>query len=365
MKYQTIILLTLMMLCGVSDSDAQQTKRLTADKHNEYGLIYSLPITALEIEIEATHTIKKAGPFYQYAKKHIGTADVITADSDSWELTALNVRPVGISDGEEYLMQLKSGSITAIYVNENNMIRSINSEPDDDNPTEELSPKEKELSSLDEKEYLKYVNEDFLISQSSAKKAQILAQSLMEVRDAKISLTRGTAETMPSDGHQLELMLNSLNRQEQVMTDAFVGTTQTESVVKKIIYIPTPENQGRQVLFRLSDFAGIVESDDYSGDPVYIDVEITRQGEMPINEKGEEKRLPKDAVIYNIPGEADVRISFLGEKLYDENIEFSQFGLKFGLNPSLFTSKKEPSYVIFNPTTGAIKEIGTMPAVED
>lgn len=41
----------------------------------------------------------------------------------------------------------------------------------------------------------------------------MLAESLMEIREAKVSLTRGTAETMPTDGRQLELMLESLRHQ--------------------------------------------------------------------------------------------------------------------------------------------------------
>ena len=35
-------------VCAAS-ADAQQTKMLTADKHNEYGIVYSLPLTELKI----------------------------------------------------------------------------------------------------------------------------------------------------------------------------------------------------------------------------------------------------------------------------------------------------------------------------
>ena len=38
---------------------AQETQRLTADKLNEYGILYSLPITHLNIEVEAVKTVKK------------------------------------------------------------------------------------------------------------------------------------------------------------------------------------------------------------------------------------------------------------------------------------------------------------------
>ena len=48
---------------------AQETQRLTANKHNEYGLIYSLPKTHVNIEVEAVRTVKKAGPYYRYARE--------------------------------------------------------------------------------------------------------------------------------------------------------------------------------------------------------------------------------------------------------------------------------------------------------
>ena len=44
-------------------SMAQTTQKLTANKANEYGLIYSLPQTVLDITIEAERTVKRPGEF--------------------------------------------------------------------------------------------------------------------------------------------------------------------------------------------------------------------------------------------------------------------------------------------------------------
>ena len=49
-------------------AQAQQTKMLTADKHNEYGIVYRLPVTSVRFEVTARRTVSKAGPYYQYAK---------------------------------------------------------------------------------------------------------------------------------------------------------------------------------------------------------------------------------------------------------------------------------------------------------
>ena len=347
---------------------AQQTKILTAEKHNEYGLVYTLPNTALEIEVTAGHTVKKAGKYYQYAKKYIGTDKVIKADSEVWSITDVKVKSYGVPDDEEqYLMQLKPGSLTYICVDNSGMLLAINKEvelPGNNMLTRsgeeiggsESSSRGSRKEKVDMQEYLKYVDEDFLASQSSAKQAQMLAESLMEIRDSKISLTRGTAETMPTDGRQLELMLASLAHQEESIMAAFCGATDSETVKRTYTFIP--EEEGRTVLFRMSDFAGFVGRDDLSGDPVYISVVPGREPELPVDVKGETKKLPKDAIMYVIPGSAKISISLLGETLYEKEIEFSQFGVKFGLAPTLFTDKKAPSFAVFDPATGAVKEIG-------
>ena len=309
MKTSKILALAAFSLL-TAQSNAQQTKILTADKHNEYGLVYTLPTTNLEIEVTAKRTVNVAGPFYQYAKKFIGTDKVIKEDSESWVITGVKVRPYGVADNsEQYLMQLKQGALTSICVDENGMLLAINKEVSANNGGSEstLSTRPSGIDNININEYLQYVDEDFIASQSSAKKAQMLAESLMEIRDAKISLTRGTAETMPTDGKQLELMLNSLSHQEQVLTGAFLGVSESETVSRTFTFTPTGD--GRTVLFRMSDFAGFVGADDYSGDPVYITVKTTRKGELPKDAKGEEKKLPKDAVIYNIPGAAEIAVT--------------------------------------------------------
>ncbi len=349
------VLLAATALCLAIPATAQQTRTLTADKHNEYGLVYTLPVTAVRFDVTARHTVSHAGPYFQYAKKYIGTDKVVKEDSEHWEILSVKATPVGIPDTEnEYLMQLKPGALTSICVADDGMLLAINR--DVDAPAAPEMPEDTRLKSeVGPRDYLQFVNEDFLASQSSAKQAQMLSESLMEVRDAKISLTRGTAETMPTDGRQLELMLNSLSQQEASMTAAFLGTVESQTVTRSFVF--TPGEPGRSVLFRMSDFAGFVAADDYSGEPVYVNVKVTRRGEMPVDDKGDEKKVPRDAVIYNIPGAATVSLSHSGKTLWSGDLECSQYGIQFGLQPTLFSDRKARSYAVFDPATGALVKI--------
>lgn len=349
--------IALTLLASASAADAQQTKILTPEKYNDYGLVYSLPITALDIHVTAKKETLTAGPFAQYARKYIGTDKVITGDAERWTITDVTVTPYGILDTDsKYIMQLKPGALTYIGVSNDGMLLSINTNPPAAAPKVSSIPSGP-VQSFTGKEYLKYVDEDFTASQSTAKQAQMLSESLMEAREAHISLTRGTADNMPVDGRQLELMLNALQAQEDALTAAFTGTVTSEVITRSFNF--TPDDEGQTTLFRFADFKGFTDADDYSGAPVNISVKITAEGQIPVDAAGNPKQLPKDAVRYCIPGTALITITLDGKTLYSKEIDCSQYGVEFGLNPTLFTDKKEPSYAIFNPVTGALQEIGT------
>ena len=54
---------------------AQTSQKLSAGKANDYGLIYSLPVTGLDIYIEAELNEEHPGEFHNYAK---GTSESTT-----------------------------------------------------------------------------------------------------------------------------------------------------------------------------------------------------------------------------------------------------------------------------------------------
>ena len=355
--FHRILAAAVTLLCTAA-LPAQQTQRLTADRHNEYGLVYSLPMTSLSVNVTAVKTVERAGKYRQYAAKCLGIDNVVAEDRTRWEITGVSVTPFGVAyDDNQYLMQLKPGASTFISVDDNGMLLAINTDADaPEAPETGTAVVSSTQQDNDADEYLQYVNEDFLASQSSLKQAQMLAESIMEVRDAKIALTRGTADNMPTDGKQLELMLASLRRQEESMTRVFTGDVYTEQINASFTF--TPGEDGRTVLTRVSDYDGFTDADDYAGEPLYISVKETDKAELPTDEKGEVKKLPRDAVMYTIPGRAQVSLTWRGKTIWSGEFDMAQYGVQFGLNPSLFTDRKNPSYVIFDTATGGVRKIG-------
>ena len=344
----------------------QQTKVLTAEKHNEYGLVYSLPTTALQISVTARKETKKAGPYAQYAKKFTGYANVISEDEVKWSITDISVEQVGIKgDTPQYLMQLKAGATTFIGVSADGVLLSINTQPED--PEFDFDGSVDKSGKLisgggHPDDYLKFVDMDFVSAQNSMKQAEMIAASLMDVRETKLDLKSGNSDNAPSDGRQFELMLKGLDEQEDALSRAFTGSVTIEEFTSEFLYVPTRSCE--EILFRLSNFRGFTDADDYSGSPVYIKTEITKEGTLPVDLNGEPKKFPKDGVVYGIPGMARISIFTAKDRLYNAELPFSQFGTTFGLAPALFTDKKAPSYARFSPVTGAVVEIGSVTKTE-
>lgn len=358
MKKLSILILFCFAL--VATASSQATKMLTGDKANEYGLIYSLPLTELDIDLTATFTERVAGPYRQYAPRYLGKVNVIDKDSRSCELQSATLSTRGVAGPDKYLMTLKPGTTTAICVDTDGMLLSINTEttpPSLPPPAADIVPLRPDMD-----EYLKYVDEDFLVSLSDAKKAQMLAQAIMEIRESRLSLSRGTAETMPADGRQLELMLQSLQAQEDAMIRAFTGYEYTYTESRRITVVPDSADlpSTSSVIARIAPGEHFRNSDDLVGEPIYLSISSVSEPELPLNAKGEPKAIPKDAVVYRIPGTVNVSLSFRGRNFLNQEISIAQNGILFGLDPKLFTDKRAPSFAIFNPATGAVEKVAAM-----
>lgn len=352
-----------LLLLGPLSMQAQTTSKLTANKTNEYGVIYTLPLTAFEVTLAVEKTVNTPGEFYQYAKKYLNTAP-ISASSTSWRVTEAVVNPTAVPDeNERYLVTLKGGTNTYVMVSDRNFPLSINDDAYDAAVVTTPLPEavEAQPTVLQLPVARQAVTEEMLQSRSSAKRAELAAAKIYELRRNRNEIIAGQADAMPSDGQAMELALANLDAQEAALTAMFLGTTSTSVEVRTYtVTIPEDGSKKRTVFARLSAVDGLVDADDLSGDPIYFSFTPATRGELPVNEKGVEKTFPKGGVAYRIPGTAQVKVEFDGETLVGKTFDVAQLGVVFGIDPALFTNKKAPSYLHFNPLTGAIRELGTL-----
>lgn len=339
----------------------QTTQRLSATKANDYGIIYSLPKTMVDVTLEAEITERKPGEFYKYAKKYLNIDNPIVEESHSVRLLSATVGSHGEANQDErYLVTLKGGFTPLMDLTVDNLPLSINIEGDVPAPTTVLPVARKAgLTPLETQAANQVITEEMLQSHSTAKRAELAAAQIYALRASRTDLITGQAEQMPPDGKAMELVLNNIDQQEAALMAMFVGTESTRTEVITVEYDPNGDVD-KYVLARISPVEGFVAPTDLSGRPVYLSVKETLRGEMPVNEKGETLPFPKGGVAYCVPGTALIKVTCDGKNYAEESVKMSQLGVVYGMAPALFTDKKAPVYVKFDSATGAIVETGAV-----
>ena len=132
-------------------SIAQTSQRLTADKTNEYGLIYTLPSTNVEITVCIERTVRQPGQFHNYARKYLNVSDAIMRTDESVKVTQVVLNSFGVADpSKRYLAQFKNGSTPFMNIGPENAPLNINTEETYIVPTATITePEEPEENPLD------------------------------------------------------------------------------------------------------------------------------------------------------------------------------------------------------------------------
>ena len=227
---KSLLTLSLIAVCSAT-SVAQSTQKLTAGKHNEYGLIYSLPVTHVRITVEAEKTVLKAGPFFNYAKKYLGVDKVVVADSVKWTIKNIDIDTYGVPDADNrYLMQFKSGYAPFVILSKEGLPLAINEE-NVETPLPVKQPVKAEPSRLDNNNYASSLPGELLAGESLSKRAEIAARMIYKIRESRTNYATGEADQMPPDGEAMRLALEHLDQQEADLMALFCGTCTTETDV--------------------------------------------------------------------------------------------------------------------------------------
>ena len=204
-----------------------------------------------------------------------------------------------------------------------------------------------------------FMTADMLAAGSNSKLAELVAQEIFDIRDARNQINRGENDQMPKDGEQLKLMLQGLDQQETALTQLFTGVTTIDTTETELTFIPQ-KGQKRTLLFRLSKWLGLVDSDDLSGEPYYMNVEQLNDVAMP-NVPQTDKKKEEPALIVAIPAKIRLTITdALSKPIDSEEMYAAQFGDVYGLSQELF-SKKQVSHLRINPITGVVEHFEMEP----
>ncbi len=329
---------------------------------NALGVVYSLPVTMLKIDVEAIKVVEEAGPYALYAEKYLGVKDAVMNSKVYYQMGAIATSTVGLPDQTRtYLIEVGKSSIPRVDLTSNGVMVGFNLSADQEQPATQvkITPLAEEKGPV-----INISSEDLLMANSTAKMAEVVAQQIYRLRESRTDILTGEAENMPSDGEALKLMLKTLEEEEQGLVAQFVGKVTRTSSLKTIYYEPG-EDVIKTILFRFSTFNGIVDKEDLSGEPIYLNLQGDRFETRQLTEK-DQKKLDKDIINgklgmpYIVPGEASIEIYNNKTKtLCKGKYLTAQYGELCYLPLELFNPGKNEKLVKleFYTETGAIKEI--------
>jgi hypothetical protein len=358
MKFLNVLLL--LSLFTFSPLTAQtKVIKMSATKSADYGVAYFLPKTVLTVNVEYGKTTLKAGIYAKYAGKFLGLDEksVIPEDRIYYTLDKINVGSKGIPDKKESYLVIFKAKTTApfVYLTEDGLICTINAEYEIPKPAQQ-NVTTGSVEKLPVVNVQSMFTEEYLHAGSTLKMAEVAAKQIYKLRESRNDLLTGDAENAPRDGEGMKLVLATLEAQEKALVELFTGTTAVEKFDSEFEVEPTFD-LSKEVLFRFSKYLGLVDADDLSGNPVYINVVKTDEGNGEIEPDPKKKAKEQESIVYNLPGKASVEIFYGLNSLYKNTIQIAQFGEKQILAASLFDDKKAPVKVYFYPNTGAIKQI--------
>jgi hypothetical protein len=344
-------LILLLSILKIEAFAQQNVEPIQSVKNANYGLIYSLPKTALELNVQIQKTVKKAGPYAKYAKKYFGLnpSEVIFSDEKSFEITSITINKKGIADPDRtYKITAKPKSLAnLLQLNENGVICGINIPAE---TPKEILPTKTSSSNAALSFNKEGLGEDYFLA-DSAKMAEVAASQIYLLRESETGLSVGTSDNNPSDGTTLQLMLQEVKAKEGQLMELFTGKAET-TVEQKTIELVPEKDINKETLFLFSATKGIVDKDDATGKPVYISLKMNKK-EVPQTENS--KKPSKNGIIYCLPGSADIEISDGKTILYKGNDAIAQFGTTLAL-PVKFLDKNRVK-ITFNTETGALKSL--------
>lgn len=359
-----IYLIAACMVALIPAASAQTTQRLSASKANDYGLVYSLPITEVDITIEVEHTLRAPGEFHNYARRNLAISDAVTAESQSATVKSVTFTPRGVADpANRWTVQFKSGSNVSMLLSADGIPLAVNAvQPAALSLPALPEAQPKKPTALETEAARQAMTQEIIRSSSLSKRAELAARRIFELRDMRSDLLSGQTDNPPADGQAMQLMLDNLAGQEAALTAMFAGTVSTYTSVGTVSYTADSNGTSSEVIARISPTEGVIDSDNLAGAPVYLTVKILEEASLPVNEKGEVKKFPKGGLAYTIPGTARFSVSYAGSVIAEADIPLAQLGVTFGLDPALFSDKKAPSQLLFDPNTGGVLYLG--PATE-
>ena len=309
-------------------------------REGELAVVYYTPQTQIVIDIDYESVILHRGIYADFAKKYLGTAEVVKDDDMWYRITNISTHTQTVAD---HSRMHKVDSNLPLTLTADGILEAYNGVESQKSRVESQEPRveSKVLPLL----------EEHIVGKTLAEQAQGAAKLIYRIRENRLYLISGEVDKMPTDGRAMELAINKLDEMEQQLVELFVGRIEVEKHRKTIVYTPVATEKTDLAYF--SEQHGFTNA--ANGDPIVMNINARRQ--IKGNPNSDKKKAPIPSQIsYNLPGTANYKVSYLNELSDEADIQVAQFGVDVPLAQDLFEGKQQP-HIYFNTQTGNIESI--------
>lgn len=340
---QTLKYLTLtILLFGVEKVSGQQLN--PGDQLPAGAILYSLPRTTLNLEVEAECETYVAGPYARYAQKYIGV-EAQLENSKHYRVVGVELKSEVEADPQanialnlgnnrnasaNFLEMTRLGLIVWSdafkggessehpLTEERDLFAKIVSAP---NLTKEESTLYRTTQSASGVERVA-VRQSQVVEKSIEKRAEEAAFQLFDLRRKKINIITGDTDATFS-GDALRAAVEELNRLEEEYLSLFLGKRKVSYERATFTVIPkVSEEKQIYIAFRVSDSEGLLPSSNLSGRPIVL--ELFAEERVPITTR--DNKESKGVVLYRKPLMVTAKLSDGQKLLLESRIPVYQLG---------------------------------------
>lgn len=327
--------------------------RYAANEYGEQGIVYYLPKSQINIVLYLEKSTYTPGELSAYAPILLGK-EVATQGGESYRLATAEIRSIGIPDEErQYVVSFKATNpFSYVTLTKGGVLAGINS-----NGIEEIvSTKHSSTTPPTNKKADLALPREYALATSKAKKAEIAAGMLFELRGNLVELLSGKAENAPRDGAAYELAVSELKGQITALETLFFGETLVTTSEQTFTLAPEDEINNR-IVARFSKKEGLLPANDKRGDAITFDLKAVQRSPFLTTEEVEKQERKLKGIIYNLPGSAQASLRIAAKEIVNSNVAITQFGSRISLANQILRPKEGYVVVAFDPHTGALRSI--------
>jgi len=305
--------------------------------------VYSLPQTAIRIDVKAVKESFHAGPYAEYAKKYLGI-DAKLEDETSCHVTEVTMTPTVEADlSARYNLPAAVAAPTILTLSSQGLVSigadcvgsasswrfpaANKADFSDKGVTSNLAVEASTLykSAGADKYSTVSVQQNMVVEKSLEKRAAEAADMIFALRKTRVQIITGDTD-MTYSGEAMGAAVNEMLRIEKEYMTMFIGYTDRQKVTYSTEIIPdASKGIQKYVVFRVSDTEGLVSADNISGTPVILDL-ATAPAAEPAAATAEKPAKGVVEVYYRVPAICSATLSLGADKLLEGRIPVYQLG---------------------------------------